>query len=107
MEAGIQKYINETFGISIPEHSTDEQLIMFLAERINYLIINDFSTLVHMLYRIDVSEQKLKTLLKENAAADAGRIIAVLIIERQLQKIRSRHESGRDQKNIIDENESW
>lgn len=107
METGIIKYIAETFNLSIPVHITDEQLEIFLAERINHLIVNDFSTLVHILYRIDVSEKKLKTLLRENTEANAGRIIASLVIERQLQKLRSRQESGRDNKNIIDEDESW
>ncbi|MEP7165247.1 MAG: hypothetical protein ABI741_11160 [Ferruginibacter sp.] len=107
METGIEKYISETFDISIPAKTTHEQLEIFLAERINHLIVNDFSLLVHILYRIDVSEKKLKTLLKENSDSNTGRIIACLVIERQLQKIRSRQESGRDDKDIIDENESW
>jgi len=106
MENGIEQYLSETFDVSIPAQSSQEQLEIFLAERINYLIVNDFSSLVHILYRIDVSEQKIKTLLKENSNADAGRILAALIIERQLQKQQSR-QHGRDNKNIIDENESW
>ena len=107
METSIIKYLGETFDISIPAHTTQEQMEIFLAEKINYLIINDFSFLVNILYRIDVSEQKIKTLLRENAGSNAGVILAALIIERQLQKIRSRRQSGRDDKNIIDENESW
>lgn len=106
METGIIKYIGEAFSLSIPAHTTAAQLEIFLSERINYLIVNDFSTLVHILYRIDVSEKKLKTLLKENTEANAGKIIAALVIERQLQKIRSRQQN-RDNKNIIDEDESW
>lgn len=107
MENGTVKYINETFDISVPSHASKEQLEIFLAERINYLIIHDFSLLIHILYRIDVSEQKIKILLKENADANAGRVLAVLVIERQLQKIRSRQQSGPGDKNTIDENESW
>lgn len=107
MENGIEKYLNETFDLSIPVNSTREQSAVFLADRINYLIINDFSKLVQMLYRIDVSEQKIKTLLKENPGSDAGRIIAALIIERQMQKIRSRQQTGRDDRNTIDETERW
>ena len=52
--------------------------------------------LVQILYRIDVSEKKIKTLLKENQGSDAGKIIASLIIERQMQKIKSRQQTGRD-----------
>jgi hypothetical protein len=77
-----------------------------LAMYINDLILNNFQELVYLLYRVDVSEQKLKTLLKENDKSDAGSIIATMMIERQIQKIRSRREHRRDN-DIIDENESW
>lgn len=107
MENGIEKYLNETFELSIPVNSTREQSAVLLAERINYLIINDFSMLVQILYRIDVSEQKIKSLLKENKGSDAGKILASLIIERQMEKTRSRQQTGRDDKNTIDETERW
>lgn len=59
-----------------------------LASEINQLILTNFEKLVQLLYRIDVSETKLKALLKENPDKDAGLLIAVLMIERQLQKIK-------------------
>jgi hypothetical protein len=77
-----------------------------LAEKINHLLINDFDKLISILYRVDVSEKKLKQLLKDNPAEDAGKIIAALLIERQAEKIRSReqfNQSGKD----IEENEKW
>jgi hypothetical protein len=77
-----------------------------LAERINELIQKDFQKLVSILYRLDISEEKLKYLLKENSDSDAGFIIAELIIERQIQKKKSRQQfSKRD--DDIDENEKW
>lgn len=66
-----------------------------LAVFINELISNDFPKLVNILYRIDVDEKKLKQLLKANPGTDAGRIIAEMIIERQIRKIRSREEHKR------------
>lgn len=90
METAVIKYLAEHFDLRLPEKPDQEQLVMTLAEKINYLIIHDFTHLVGVLYRIDVSEQKLKTLLRQNPEADAGRIIASMIIERQLEKIRSR-----------------
>lgn len=61
-----------------------------LAAYINELIIHDFERLVQLLYRIDVSEQKLKQLLREKKGTDAGILIAQLIIQRQWEKIESR-----------------
>ncbi|MBC7535572.1 MAG: hypothetical protein H7258_07770 [Ferruginibacter sp.] len=77
-----------------------------LAVYINQLIINNFEDLIYILYRVDVSEAKLKSLLKANVNSDAGEMIATLIIERQVQKIISRREHRRDN-NGINEDESW
>ena len=53
-----------------------------LANAINELIKNDFSKLVQLLYRIDVSEAKLKYILQANPNEDAGKLIAAVVIER-------------------------
>lgn len=53
-----------------------------LSNEINQLIVHDFTALVQILYRLDVSEAKLKMVLSENPKEDAGRLIAALIIER-------------------------
>jgi hypothetical protein len=63
-----------------------EQLVFF----INYLLLNDFNKLVNILYRVDVDEQKLKTLLSGQPQTDAGEIIADLLIRRQEQKLAAR-----------------
>jgi len=49
---------------------------------INELIKNDFSKLVQLLYRIDVSEAKLKYILQAHPNEDAGKLIAAVVIER-------------------------
>jgi hypothetical protein len=43
---------------------------------------------VQILYRVDVSEQKLKELLQKNPGTDAAVIIADLLIERQEEKVK-------------------
>ena len=53
-----------------------------LSNEINQLIVHDFTALVQILYRLDVSEAKLKMVLSENPTEDAGRLIAALILER-------------------------
>ena len=84
------------------DYSSAKQMVI---QKINDLIQNDFQRLVSILYTIDVSEKKLKQLLKENTSTDAAVIITELMIERQLQKVRSRQEYKKDE-NISDE-EGW
>lgn len=91
--------------IDLPGNISLNEIKTRLSEHINHLIQSDFQKLVSILYRIDVSETKLKQLLKENSSIDAGLIIADLIIERLLQKIKSRQEHKRDD-NISDD-EKW
>ena len=67
-----------------------EELKQRLIVHINDLLLNDFNKLIHILYRVDVSEQKLKTLLRDNPQTDAAAIIADLLIERQEQKIKTK-----------------
>lgn len=97
--------LRESMEIDLPENISFDLLKEQLSSHINYLIQSDFQKLVSILYRVDVSESKLKLLLKETPGYDAANIIADLIIERQLQKIKSRQEHRNDE-NISDD-EKW
>lgn len=63
-----------------------EQLIAYL----NHLLLHDFNKLVQVLYKVDVSESKLKELLVKDADTNAAEIIADLLIERQEEKIKTK-----------------
>ncbi len=98
--------INESLEISLPDNISLEELKEKLTGQINHLINHDFEKLVFYLYRIDVNESKMKQLLAQKEGENAAGLIADLIIERQLQKIKSRQQfSQRD--NDIDESEKW
>jgi hypothetical protein len=49
---------------------------------INDCIQHDYNKLVQLLYRIDVSEEKLKYILQLNPNEDAAKLIAAVIVER-------------------------
>lgn len=72
---------------------------------INQIIDTDFESLLHLLYKIDVDEKKLKLALNNAPGLDSAPIIADLMIERQLQKIESR-EKYSNTNNSSDE-EKW
>lgn len=98
--------INKELAIELPEKISVEKLRSKLTVHINYLIQYHFEKLVSLLYRIDVSETKIKSLLQQEPNEDAAKIIADLVIERQLQKIKTRQQfSQRD--NNFNEEEKW
>lgn len=98
--------INQSLEISLPGSISLEELKQRLTSHINHLINHDFEKLVFYLYRIDVNESKMKYLLDQREGENAAELIADLIIERQLQKIKSRQQF-RQRDNDIDENEKW
>lgn len=104
--AELVRLINQELPVQIAETHTYSDIRTVLSSHINELIKNDFDKLINYLYRIDVSEVKLKTLLTEHQQEDAGDIIAALIIERQEQKIRAR-EMFRTKNMDTDEEEKW
>lgn len=82
-----------------------EALLRELETHINWMIVHRFDTLVQVLYRMDVDERKLRHMLQEGGHTDAARIIADLMVERQLQKIRTRQQFRRD--TDIPEEDKW
>ncbi|MBT9485500.1 hypothetical protein [Sediminibacterium sp.] len=76
-----------------------------LIDAINWLIIHDFEKLVFILYRIDVSEAKIKTLLNNEQSNFAAPVIADAILERLEEKKVSREKYKQD--SSASEEEKW
>jgi hypothetical protein len=98
--------INKELAIELPEKIPMEEIQEKLSAHINRLIQNNFEQLVNLLYRIDVSEAKIKSLLQIEPGTNAGEIISNLIIERQLQKIKSRQQFKTNNNDFTGE-ETW
>ena len=94
--------LSTQFGITL---QTQEDFENKLASVIDDLIANDFGRLVQILYRLDISEKRLKELLAAQQGRDASIVIARLIIEREKQKIESRKNFR--QHDDIPDNEKW
>ena len=93
--------MEKVFELQSLEELNFDQLAIF----VNDLIEKDFSQLVQLLYRLDVSEEKLRSVLLEHPTGDAGDMIAKLIIERieQRQKAKELFKQHLD----IPEDEKW
>jgi hypothetical protein len=83
----------------------EKELQQKLAAEINDLILNDFSKLVRILYRLDINEQRLKKILQENSGRDAGELIAGMMLEREIQKLKTR--ALTQPKTDIPDDEKW
>jgi hypothetical protein len=99
----IQEALSAVFDLSGCE--SREALLKRLSAEINHLIQADFHRLIALLYRLDISEVKLKQTLEENTDKDAGELIANLVVDRQLQKLATR-KAFKPQKDIPDD-EKW
>jgi len=100
------RLLNNDLPVELPDHLSQEEIHSRLADWINERIKHDFEKLIALLYRIDVHEQKLRTLLRQFPDEDAGRIIASLILERQEQKEKSRQLFSR-RDDAMSEEERW
>lgn len=104
--AALIQLVNKELTLELPEQISLEEIKEKLSAHINRLIQSNFEQLVNLLYRIDVSESKIKSLLEYQAGTNAGDIIANLVIERQLQKIKSR-EQFKTNGSSGNEDEKW
>ena len=76
-----------------------------LASYINALLLNDFNGLIYLLYRVDVDEKKLKSILEEQKDKDASLIIADLLLKRLKEKSDSRQSFQKEDE--IPEDDKW
>jgi len=86
----IRNYLQNEFEIMVRPGTDWREIENLLSAHIDQLIQYDFGKLVSLLYRIDVSESKLRTVLAEHTDTHASELIAQMVLERQLQKIESR-----------------
>jgi len=104
LEPGMISRLSQSLELDLPAEISLSGLKDILVRRVNYLINHDCDKLLQILYRVDVNEQLLKTNLQE-ASGDAGVTIAEMIIERQLQKIKTKEQFKPDDN--IAEDEKW
>lgn len=97
--------LSNDLSIQIGDSLDREEIQLMVRERVSELLQKDFHGLITLLYRLDVSEEKLKKLLETNQDKDAADIISQLIVERQLQRIKSRNDFRSN--NNVSEEEKW
>jgi hypothetical protein len=71
----------------IEEDISAESLRLKMIHAFTYLLDNDISRMMNILYRADVDEEKLKSLLISTSELPSAEVIADAYIERQKQKV--------------------
>jgi len=98
----IEQLINLNRQVTVLEKSDLKEKLVLM---INYLLLHNFDKLIQILYRVDVSEQKLKELLQKSSHTDSAIIIADLLIERQEEKMKTKAQFPSN--DIISEEDKW
>ena len=83
----LSQELRQEWGITIPDILSEETILDSLELRVMALIQQGPDAFFQMMYRLDISERLLRTVMHD---IDAGKKIARLIYDRQLQKMRSR-----------------
>lgn len=78
-----------SIGLELPDNVSPEVILAALTQRVEQLIAGNPDQLFSMLYRLDISEEKIKAAMAFDY--EVAKKIAVLIYERQLEKIVSRN----------------
>lgn len=80
------------FPVVVEESEAWEQLKKLVAERVLYLMENDVEQFKYVLYRLDINERKVKTVLAESPYGEAANGIAELILNREIEKAQTRQQ---------------
>jgi hypothetical protein len=102
MSDPIKQQLASATGFDLPEQNWKIRLI----DEIRYLLEHDFHKLISILYRMDVSEGKLRGLLQENPNQDAAELIAAVMLERAAQRQKTKEEY-RPKGDTDDTEERW
>lgn len=69
------------------DFKTLEEFRLYLTSKISDLLDTKYNTLINILYRIDVEEEKLNKLFSDKNREQIPGVLADIIIKRSLQKI--------------------
>lgn len=84
--------------------STLEEFKLFLTENLSDLMAKNFDKVLKILYQIDINEIKVREVMYSDNNYKAS-LLADLIIERQLQKVKTREKYKRKNiKDLLDKN---
>lgn len=88
--AETQEMVARDFELDMPSFLTEEELLEALTAHVAYMMERQMEYLLSALYRMDVAEQRVNAALHPDAPVPPARGIAVLIVERQRERLRTK-----------------
>ncbi len=110
MDHATTKVILRNFDLAASdseEMPSGEELFQMLCDRIAWLIEHNMEYLLSLLYRNDVAEFKIHDALSPLNPDPANIALAKLVIERQLQRMATKRQFGKQDADEIDEELRW
>ena len=98
----IVDYLNEDLQLDLAPASSYELMKEKLAQLFDDWVDKDFGRMLNWLYRIDVSEEKIKRSLYSDPQKNAGMIFAELVLERLQEKENARKNTAAPSQDIPD-----
>lgn len=86
----VYSIISRNFEVETSGELTIESLVKLLSVRIRELLDRNLEKLVSIMYRIDLNQSKVDKIFENISKDDIAYQLAVLIIERQIEKVRTR-----------------
>jgi len=87
----ISSLINQDLNLeNIPEQLDYNDLLKLVEERVRYHVEHDFGLLMSYLYRLDVSEEKVRAILDHRHENEVVDELAVIILERQIARYKTK-----------------
>lgn len=88
VSTGFEKFDEFTL-LTEKDFNTIDELRKYLSEKLSALMIKNFDEVLKILYRIDINENNVQKVIHSKNEYKAN-LLADLIIERQMQKIKTR-----------------
>jgi hypothetical protein len=82
--------ISRNFEVETSGELTIESLVKLLSVRIRELLEKNLEKLVSIMYRIDLNQAKVDKIFENISKDEIAYQLAVLIIERQIEKVKTR-----------------
>lgn len=86
-QSALAASLREKLDIDIPEGYSEEEIKLMLEKRLGQLLERNPEEFFQMLYRIDIPEHSLQGVLQQE---DALTVLAGMVYQRQLQKVKTR-----------------